>query len=284
MAKSAAAKGNLTGVFLECVVKKEVVEAFAAIHALGLDAVQITTLPDPYYSREGAAKLKRMLKENHLTATSTCMIFEGERYDDFATVARTVGYRPEQPLAARLAHSRRCVDLAARLGAPVVTTHIGVLPKAEEDPVYQRMLAAVREIAAYAQGKGVQLSLETGQETGGELVRFLDKVADLNVGVNFDPANLVLYGMDDPPAALARVYEWVTSVHMKDGFPPARTGFLGVEARLGEGRAQVAECLQFLKDKGFRGPLIIENYVWVVLHSDPLDEILRAKEFVAKHF
>jgi sugar phosphate isomerase/epimerase len=159
---------------------------------------------------------------------------------------------------------------------------MGVLPKDERDPVHQRLLNAVREVAAYGKKRGVTLSLETGQETADELIRFLDKLSEFKIGVNFDAANLVLYGMDDPSASLARVYDRVTSVHVKDGFPPAVAGQIGAEARLGEGKAEATRCLRLLKEKKFRGPLIIENYVWAVSHTDPLEELRMAKEFIER--
>ena len=127
-----------------------------------------------------------------------------------------------------------------------------------------------------------RFSLETGQETSEELGRFIDAIKGAKVGVNFDTANLVLYGTEDPPAALRRLIGRVTSVHVKDGVPPASPGALGKEVRLGEGQAGVASCLAILRDAGFTGPLIIENYVFRGLKTDPLDELRLAKGFVER--
>jgi L-ribulose-5-phosphate 3-epimerase len=74
----------------------------------------------------------------------------------------------------------------------------------------------------------------------------------------------------------------VTSIHVKDGLPPADERSLGRETRLGEGRAEVRECLRILHDAKFEGPLIIENYVWRQSNTDPLDELRRAKEFIER--
>jgi sugar phosphate isomerase/epimerase len=100
------------------------------------------------------------------------------------------------------------------------------------------------------------------------------------VGVNFDTANLVLYGLDDPPRALGRLLDRVTSVHVKDGVPPDDPSRLGREVPLGEGRAQVRECLRLLEAAGFRGPLIIENYAWRDRGTDPLEELARARDLI----
>jgi sugar phosphate isomerase/epimerase len=143
------------------------------------------------------------------------------------------------------------------------------------------MLKATREVAEHAGGKGLTISLETGQETAAELEGFLERLRPARVGVNFDTANLVLYGMDNPPQALKRLLPHVTSVHVKDGVPPADPASLGRETRLGDGKAGVRECLRILRAANFQGPVVIENYVWRDARTDPLDELRRAREFIA---
>jgi len=164
------------------------------------------------------------------TADAVVVVFEGESYIDQESVMRTVGLRPAALRPARMAYAKKVTDFASAIGTKVVTLHMGFLPRDRKDPVYGEMLEAVGTLAGYAASKGVTLSLETGQETGEELARFLDAITVARVGVNFDTANLVLYGLDDPPRALER------------------------EVPLGEGRAQVKECLRLLDSAGFRGP------------------------------
>jgi sugar phosphate isomerase/epimerase len=142
------------------------------------------------------------------------------------------------------------------------------------------MRDAVSTLASYAVAKGVTLSLETGQETGEELARFLEAITVARVAVNFDTANLVLYGLDDPPGALDRLVDRVTSIHVKDGLPPDAPSRLGREVPLGEGRAHVRECLRRLETAGFRGPLIIENYTWRERGTAPLEELAKARDFI----
>jgi type 1 glutamine amidotransferase len=180
-------------------------------------------------------------------------------------------------------YAKRCIDFAEAIGTTIVTFHMGFLPRDPKDPVYGEMLEALGSLAAYAAPKGVTLSLETGQETGEELVRFLDAITVARVGVNFDTANLVLYGLDDPPRALERLRGRVTSLHVKDGLPPDDPRLLGREVPLGEGRARVRECLRLLEAAGFQGPLIIENYVWRERGTDPLEELARARDFILGH-
>jgi sugar phosphate isomerase/epimerase len=268
------------GAFLRCTGQEDPQKALLAVKSLGLERVQVSRLPDRFYTAEGASEFAHLLKAAAGRADAVVVVFDGESYADRDSVMRTVGLRPAALRPARLAYARRCIDFADAIGTKIVTLHMGFLPRDLKDPVYGEMLEAVGSLAAYASPKGVTLSLETGQETGEELTRFLDSISVARVGVNFDTANLVLYGMDSPARALERLLGRVTSLHVKDGLPPDDPRLLGREVPLGEGRAQVRECLRLLDAAGFAGPLIIENYVWRDRGTDPLQELARARDFV----
>ena len=268
------------GVFLRSTGREDPAEALAAVKTLGIGLIQISRLPDRFYTPDGVREFEGMMKAAGVRAASVVVVFDGESYRDLHAVETTVGFRPADLLDARLAYARKCVDFAAALGVKVVTFHMGVLPKDPADPIYRRMLEAVTSIAGYAAARGTSISLETGQETGDELARFLDAITVARVGVNFDIANFVLYGMDRPPEALRRLLDRVTSIHVKDGLPPDGSGKLGKEARLGEGRGEVGVCLDILRRAGFTGPLVIENYVARASGANPLDELRLAKAFI----
>src|SRR5574341_32537 len=235
------------GVFLRCTGEEEPRTALSAVKSLGLDRIQVSRLPDRYYTPEGAKEFAGLLKAAGVRSESVVVVFAGESYKDQESVVRTVGFRPVELREARLAYARSCVDFAAAIGTKIVTLHMGVLPRDPEHAIYRGMIETVGALAAYAARKDVTISLETGQETGEELARFLDTLTEVRVGVNFDTANLVLYGLDDPARALERLRGRVTSVHVKDGMPPENPARLGREVRLGEGQAQVAECLRILE-------------------------------------
>jgi sugar phosphate isomerase/epimerase len=105
----------------------------------------------------------------------------------------------------------------------------------------------------------VHFALETGQETAEELLEFLRRI-DTPVGVNFDGANFIAYGTQDPIEALHLLYPKMQGVHIKDYIPPAASGLLGSPCPLGQGAARVDETLGFLQTAGFAGPLILETY------------------------
>jgi L-ribulose-5-phosphate 3-epimerase len=272
--------GNAVGVFLRCTGQTEPLPALQAVKALGLETIQVSKLPDQYYTPAGAARFAAMLRDTGMRADSVVAVFAGESYADRDTVVRTVGFRPLHLIEERLEYLRKCVDFADAIGARIVTFHMGFLPENPEDEAYKSMLAAVTDIATYAAKKRVTVSLETGQETGEQLAAFLDRITTARVGVNFDPANLVIYGVDAPSRALRHIVGRVTSVHVKDALLPDAPGAMGREVRPGEGRAELPECLRMLRASGFTGALIIENYVARGLKSDPMDELRRATAFL----
>jgi quinoprotein glucose dehydrogenase len=270
------------GVFLRSTGHEDPAKALDAVKSLGVDLIQVSRLPDRFYTPQGATEFAGMMKRAGVRAASVVIVFDGESYKDRDAVEKTVGFRPTTLIPDRLVYARRVVDFARAIGSSIVTFHVGFVPKDPNDPIYQSMLKATDDLARYAGGKRVTVSLETGQETAEELEAFLDRITSARVGVNFDTANLVLYGMDAPPAALKRLLRRVTSLHIKDGLPPADGRSLGRETRLGEGRAGVSECLRILREAKFEGPLIIENYVWRQTQIDPLDELRRAKAFIER--
>lgn len=276
----AAAPSSELGIFLKCTGKQDPKEALEAVRGLGLKMVQISKLPDRFYSSDGAKELVAMLEETGIRADAVVAVYDGESYKDIAAVRETVGFLPEAQMAERVAYTKKCVDLAAALGVKIVTFHMGFLPEDPEDATYQRMLDALSDVAQYAATKSVTISLETGQESAEELLALIGRVNGAEVKVNFDMANLVLYGKDDPPSALRKLLGKTTSIHIKDGTLPADADHLGQEQRLGEGVANVKECLRILKEAGFDGPLVIENYVARRYQSEPVDELRRARSFV----
>ncbi len=281
-AQSDVRAGSRVGVFLRCTGQADPLPALQAVKSLGLDTIQVSKLPDRFYTPEGAAEFAGMLRGTGIRADSVVAVFAGESYADRDTVVRTVGFRPLHLIKERLEYLRKCVDFARAIGAGIVTFHMGFLPEDPRDDAYIAMLEAVTDIAAYAAKQNVTISLETGQETGEQLAAFLDRITVARVGVNFDPANLVIYGVDSPSRALKHVVTRVTSVHVKDALLPETPGAMGREVRPGEGRAELTECFRMLRASGFTGALVIENYVARGLKTDPMDELRFAKAFLQK--
>jgi len=129
------------------------------------------------------------------------------------------------------------------------------------DPEYQPVVDAIREVAQYCQQRGIGFWFETGQETPVVLLRTIQRVGTDNLGINLDPANLILYGKGNPIDALDVIGRWVRNVHVKDGLYPTDGDHLGYEVPVGQGKVRFPEFLQRLKEIGFDGELIIEREI-----------------------
>jgi sugar phosphate isomerase/epimerase len=123
------------------------------------------------------------------------------------------------------------------------------------------MVHVVREICDHCAGLNQTFAMETGQEPPAVLLRFLKEVERKNLKVNFDPANLILYGTGDPLEALEVLAPYVVSVHCKDGdYPPLdQPKALGTEQPLGKGSVNIPGFIKKLKQIGYRGILSIER-------------------------
>jgi len=175
------------------------------------------------------------------------------------TVRGTVGLLPVATRPARLEDTKRCADFAHEVGAPNLSSHIGYIPEETSHPDHQGLVAAVQEICDYLSGREQHFCLETGQERAQLLKEFIAVVARDNLKVNFDPANMIMYGSGDPIEALELLAPWVRGVHCKDGEWPEAPGALGVEKPLGEGQVGIERFVVKLKEIGYAGPLTIER-------------------------
>jgi sugar phosphate isomerase/epimerase len=193
--------------------------------------------------------------------------YEGESYADIPTVQRTVGFVPPATRDERERRTLAVSDFAAVIGAPGIATHIGFVPESSDDPDYLPVRDMVRRVCDHAAAHGQTFALETGQEPAHVLLAFLNDVNRPNIGINFDPANMILYGTGDPIEALGILAPRVLSVHCKDGdWPePGIPGALGKERPLGAGSVGVPAFLAKLREIGYAGPLFIEREA-----SDPV--------------
>lgn len=228
---------------------------------VGVDNVQLGCPPGQYLSGSGFETLKRAIQESGLTVTTVFVGFPEESYADIPMVRRTVGYVPHETRAARVAKTRQIADVARALGVDRVAAHIGFVPEDPSDPLYGEIVETVRQIADYCKGNGQLFCLETGQETAPTLLRFIDDVGRENVKVNFDPANMIMYGAGEPIEALQLLKDHVASVHVKDGKWPIGQDQLGQEYPLGQGDVGMERFVQTLKAIGYTGPLTIEREV-----------------------
>jgi sugar phosphate isomerase/epimerase len=229
---------------------------------LGVPTVQLHAPHKASRTPERAKEFLAQLKELGISISVVFGGFEGESYADIPTCQRTVGLVPPETRAERLKEMKEIADFARLLGVDAVGLHIGFVPHDTADPMYQQMLATTRDLCSHLKAQGQRLHLETGQESADTLLCFLADTGCDNLFVNFDPANMVLYGTGDPIPALKKVGRYVRSVHCKDGKWAAKPGQeWGAEVPLGQGDVGMERFLQTLKEIGYDGPLTIEREI-----------------------
>lgn len=204
---------------------------------------------------------KEALARHNLTVVTVFPAYKGESYANVETVQKTVGFMPPATRKEREKRTYESSDFAKAIGVSGLATHIGYVPEDTSDPDYVAVRDMVRRVCDYCAKNGQTFALETGQEPGAVLKEFIEDVDRPNLRVNFDPANMILYGSGEPLPALELVKDWVETVHCKDGTWPKAKGTLGSESSLGKGDVGMDRFVAKLKEIGYKGPLTIEREI-----------------------
>src|SRR5205085_5994828 len=137
---------------------------------------------------------------------------------------------------------------------------VGFVPLPGSLPRYKEIVGIARDVGDLCAKNSQTLHLETGLETVDDLLAFIQDVERDNLFINFDPANMILYGSGEPIAALKKVGRYVRSIHCKDGKWAKNPGQeWGQEVPLGEGDVGMENYLRMLQQIGYTGPLTIER-------------------------
>ena len=233
------------------------------VRELGIKTIQLHTPAKESRTDENAKAFTQKLNDYGITVTAVFLGYEGETYETIARTAETVGLVPEQTRAARLAESFDIADFAAKLGVSAIGGHIGFVPHDPTSLEYRSIVETTRTLCDHLTKNGQALHLETGQEEADALMKFINDVQRPNLFINFDPANLILYGIGKPLEALRTVGSRVRSVHCKDA--TATTGTPGVdwgsEVPFGQGQVDAEQFLRVLHEIGYKGALTIEREI-----------------------
>ncbi len=229
---------------------------------LGVSTVHLHTPRAASRSPERAREFARRLAELGIEVTCVFAGFDGENYADIPTVQETVGLVPLATRDDRLRELKEIADFAHQLEVDAVGLHLGFIPHEPNDSIYQGIVAATQQACDHCARNEQAVHLETGQEPADVLLRFLADIERDNLFVNFDPANMILYGVGEPLPALERLGPHVRSVHCKDAKWSSEPGATwGREVPLGDGDVDFAAFLSTLDRIGYRGPLTIEREI-----------------------
>lgn len=231
------------------------------IKALNLTKVQLGLTP--HRGDVGVwDNVQEILAASGITIVSGMYSTVGEDYTTPQTIQVTGGVVPDEHWEENQELAKVTARLAGEMGLTSANAHAGFLPHDTSDPAYDKLCGRVETLAKIFKEHGVTLMMETGQESADSLLGFLDEMKKRgidNVTVNYDPANMILYDMDEPIEALRRLVPYVQQVHVKDARRTKVKGDWGEEVIVGEGEVDWIEFVRILAEADFEGDYVFER-------------------------
>lgn len=247
----------------------------AALQSIGLPRVQIAL--DPIRAHPGVwGHFPELCKRQGIQIVSGMLTTVGEDYTTMETIRRTGGLVPDATWDENWRNFQANAALAQSMNIGLITFHAGFLPHDARDPQFTKLADRLCKVADLFASMGMDLALETGQETAGALLDFLNTLNRPNLGVNFDPANMILYDKGNPTEALRTLAPWLKQCHIKDANKTTQPGAWGEEVAAGTGQVDWTAFFAALKDFNYGGYLCIEREAG----NQRLQDIRSARAFV----
>lgn len=244
---------------------------------LAINIVQMACGDPHHASWDEGDDMPKAATEAGLQMSSAMIGFPGESYETLETIKHTGGFGDPQHREKRLEILGWALERTQKLGLNSLTLHAGFIPHLG-DPGRSSFLDTLGQASALAQEKNITLAFETGQETAVLMNETLMDLRCRNLGVNYDPANMLLYGMGDPVVGVHQLAPWIKSVHAKDAIESTVKGRWGQEVPLGKGQVNFPKFLNALREIGYKGPLCIEREVGT--QSERLEDIRAGARFL----
>lgn len=234
---------------------------FKQVHDFGFRFCQLSAWKQELLTENTAKMILEACEKYGVTISTFWCGWSGPAAWNFYDGPLTLGLVPTEYRFQRMQELMRGSDFAKKLGVKQVATHAGFLPENLNDENYKGVICALRKVAQHCKENGQKFLFETGQETPVTLRRTIEDIGTDNLGINLDPANLLMYGKANPTDALDVFGEYVCDVHAKDGAYPTDGKNLGKEHPLGEGRVNFPLLVEKLKSLDYDGTLIIEREI-----------------------
>lgn len=249
---------NELGLLIKLDCMENVEKLLKRVSDLGFKSCQISTYVPALYTQETANIINSYCKEYGITVSLLWAGWPGYCEWNFTGGPATVGLVPLSVRAERVSIMKKASDFATMIHVDKIATHAGFIPEDMSDPLYKSLIVSLREVAVYCKNNNQCFCLETGQETPVTLLRTIQDIGMDNVGINLDPANLVMYGKGNAVDSLKVLGSYLKGFHVKDGKYPTNGKELGIEVPIGEGDVQMPLLLEAIENLGYQGPYTIE--------------------------
>ena len=234
---------------------------FQKVKDLGLQSCQISVWDMNFYTDENAKKIVDASKETGITVSTLWCGYSGPVEWNFTYGPLTAGLVPPAYRGTREKDLLLGSEFAEKIGVNQIATHVGFLPENYYDEDFRGTVGTLRKICKIMKERGQTFLFETGQETPITVLRAIEEIGLDNVGINFDTANVMLYGKGNPADAVLVFGKYIKDTHIKDGFYPTNGRELGKEAAAGEGLCDFPLIYKRLMEAGYTGPFTIEREI-----------------------
>lgn len=255
---------------IDDLISKVQVAGFSTLQ-LALDPLRTDTVNWPLRT------VVKRLADSGIAVGSAMMSTKGEDYSTLRSIELTGGVRMDSTWRENLVAARENAEIADQLGVSLVSFHAGFMPHDKKNPLWTTIRDRVLMVADCFARFDISIALETGQEPPEILVEFLDDIDNPMIGVNFDPANIILYGNGDPVDAYRAVAPFVDQVHIKDAHPTTKQGEWGAEVVVGTGVVDWRALLDAIRAEDFIGDAMVEREAG----EDRVNDVRRAREFLS---
>lgn len=249
---------NELGLLIKLDRQENVENLLKRVVDLGFKSCQISTYVPELYTEETAELIKKYCSIYGVKVSLWWAGWPGCHEWNFVGGPQTIGLVPLKYRKERCEIMKKASNFSKMLGVDRIATHLGFIPEDMHDPLYPQLIEDLREVALYCKKNGQYFCFETGQETPVTLLRTIQDIGTDNVGINLDPANLIMYGKGNAVDSLKVLGNYLLGVHVKDGKYPTNGRELGIEVPIGEGDVNMPELLKTIESLGYEGPLTIE--------------------------
>ena len=252
---------NGIGVIIHYIKSMDIELEFKKAIDMEINSCQLCIWDESIYCDESAEAVNQALKNTGFKITAVWGGWAGPCEWNFSYGPSTIGLVPAAYRESRLNALKKASDFAEKIGVDKVITHVGFIPENPDHPDFAGTVGALRNLCRYMKAKNQTFLFETGQETPVTMLRTIQAIGLDNVGINFDTANLILYGKANSVDALDVFGQYVMDTHIKDGFYPTDGMALGKEAAAGKGKANLPEVVKKLGQIGYTGAFTIEREI-----------------------
>lgn len=252
---------NGIGVLIHYKKNIDIEAEFRKAMDMEITSCQINIWDESLFNDEAAEAINNAIKSTGFNITTLWAGWAGPCEWNFTYGPSTIGLVPAAYRDSRLATLKKASDFAEKINVNMIATHVGFIPENPDHPDFAGTVGALRNLCRYMKPKGQYFLFETGQETPVTMLRTIQAIELDNVGINFDTANLILYGKANSLDALDVFGKYVMDTHIKDGVYPTDGLKLGKEVAAGQGKANLPAVVKKLGELGYTGVFTIEREI-----------------------